>query len=1084
VILRQLFRALFFGALAFAGAVRAADLSRSLVFQNPATGEITAGLLANGEQTPAPFHFNPDRLPAGWRIAAVADWNQDQKPDWLLQHTEGFLAVWLMNGYELQSAVLLNPSHPGDARWRAVATADFNQDGQTDILFQFANERGMLAIWYLDGLQMFQAVLVDPLYPGRNWRARAATDFNGDGYPDILFDHPSHSLAIWHLREHQLVNAAFPTPRLLPEGWNLAGTFTDTSQPGVHLLLQHHTGISYTWTFNGLNRVEAPSLVPLFLGNGAMIIAQGDFSQRTPADADYDGRTDSQELAEGTDPLDSRSVTHTRLAHFRFDSDDLSGSEKQVPVRRSNVLRVPSFSGQAVEFRRGTTSSVLQYHDVEPNGGANINLQNGSVRFLFKPSWASAKIGGKGPGHNGRLIEVGTPGVGSAWWALLVSSDGNQLTFLSQTNGVESVMLVAPALFSSNTWSEIILSYSKEASHLFMPSTPAVHGKGVTAVLPASVRAQGFRIGSDIRGTLQAGGAFDEVETFNYPMGEVDNYENNNSFSAIASLSPPRIDLEWRFSPNQRTTLQRWNGTAWQTLTSGTLWNYRDTNASFQAGEKYEYRLLPQGPNIWTGSITVGVEAQPVEDRGRLILLVDKTLSSALRSELEQLQLDLIGDGWNVLRSDVPRHNDQDWSANPASIAQIKGIVSNHYVIDPARTRHVFVVGHVAIPYTGLMAPDGHTVNTIRPDHLGAWPADGYYGDVDGVWSDFTANYVNSDLPDQTNLRGDGKFDQNRYPPNRNSVAGLELAVGRIDFARLPVFNQGAKPQDEVTLLKQYLTKLHRYRHKEWTLPKRVVIGTFFESGEDHIIFITAQGSSSRLFGRRPGTVLPGDVFLDKLPALWGVQGGFGHPTAINLLPGSTHLHTAGEFATNTPPVAFYLLKGSYFGDWNLTNNFLRSILAPTNYGLAAVWTRDTQWRFDQMALGRTLGECLLRTINDSSQEFAILHTYLALMGDPTLRQHSVAPPRNVTTEINGDGFLQLNWQPSEEPNARYYVYRAASFDENFVRITADPLSTVSFVDLDAPPGPKIYQVRALAPVQTGSGSYVDLSQGIFTTAE
>src|SRR5207248_1131072 len=92
--------------------------------------------------------------------------------------------------------------------------------------------------------------------------------------------------------------------------------------------------------------------------------------------------------------------------------------------------------------------------------------------------------------------------------------------------------------------------------------------------------------------------------------------------------------------------------------------------------------------------------------------------------------------------------------------------------------------GHVPVPYSGLLNPDGH------PNHLGAWPADAYYGDMDGLWTDTTVNYVGTDPGDPAdtarlaNVPGDGKFDQSTIP------GVVRLNVGRVDLANLPGYLQ------------------------------------------------------------------------------------------------------------------------------------------------------------------------------------------------------------------------------------------------------------------------------------------------------
>jgi len=102
----------------------------------------------------------------------------------------------------------------------------------------------------------------------------------------------------------------------------------------------------------------------------------------------------------------------------------------------------------------------------------------------------------------------------------------------------------------------------------------------------------------------------------------------------------------------------------------------------------------------------------------------------------------------------------------------------------------------------------------MHPSHLGAWPADLYYGDVNGIWTDNSVNKTDSDDPRNDNIPGDGKFDQSNIP------SPVELEVGRVDMFDLPAFN----PRSEKDLLRQYLIKDHNFRHKLVTTVRRGLV--------------------------------------------------------------------------------------------------------------------------------------------------------------------------------------------------------------------------------------------------------------------
>ena len=92
--------------------------------------------------------------------------------------------------------------------------------------------------------------------------------------------------------------------------------------------------------------------------------------------------------------------------------------------------------------------------------------------------------------------------------------------------------------------------------------------------------------------------------------------------------------------------------------------------------------------------------------------------------ELSRLEQDLAGDGWTVLRHDVPRTavnpantNSSVWAARAGELASLKALIKADYNADPSNVKAVFLFGHLPVPYSGNLNPDGH------PQHQGAWPA-------------------------------------------------------------------------------------------------------------------------------------------------------------------------------------------------------------------------------------------------------------------------------------------------------------------------------------------------------------------------
>jgi len=560
--------------------------------------------------------------------------------------------------------------------------------------------------------------------------------------------------------------------------------------------------------------------------------------------------------------------------------------------------------------------------------------------------------------------------------------------------------------------------------------------------------------------------------------------------SCAVQSSPPQITLSWpqdtSVVPNSYTVFRKAPGAiSWGggTALAGTATSYADTSAV--AGLAYEYQVVKNaGSYTGYGYIQAGINVPLVESRGKVVLIVDNTYASGLAAELTRLQQDLAGDGWTVLRHDVARND---------AVVNVKNLIKADYDADPANVKAVFLFGHVPVPYSGLLNPDGH------PDHYGAWPADVYYGDMDGSWTDNSVNYtqtVNTDAADAarlTNVPGDGKFDQTTIP------SAVELQVGRVDLANMPgrlVWGGPPSFPSEQELLRQYLNKDHNFRHKLLNVQRRGIVGDYFgvRNGEAFAAsgfrgFVPCVGANNVanlnvIYNDQRGKWVPELAANDYLFA-YGC--GAGSYSTIGGL-GNTGLYNDAnttEVVNNNVHAVFTLLFGSWLGDWDHEDDIMRSVLATKDYGLAAAWSGRPHWFVHPMGLGETIGYCARLTQNNANLYQNQINTaahevHIALMGDPTLRLHPIAPAGSLGGTISA-GIATLAWTPSLDLPSGYHVYRATSVNGPFTRLTGSLLATTSFVDLSAPSG-ATYMVRAVKLESTPSGSYYNASQGIFWT--
>lgn len=534
--------------------------------------------------------------------------------------------------------------------------------------------------------------------------------------------------------------------------------------------------------------------------------------------------------------------------------------------------------------------------------------------------------------------------------------------------------------------------------------------------------------------------------------------------SATVQESPPRITLNWRQTPDSyqyvlsRKAKDQATWTPFATLSPNTT-SYVDSNVS--VGSAWEYGIVKNSAvGAIAGYIWAGIRAPLVEWRGKILLVVDNTYAASLQPELTRLEQDLVGDGWTVLRSDVSRNS---------TATQIKSLIVSNYNLDPAATKALFLFGHIAVPYSGNYNADDHA------DHTGAWVADTFYADLDGAWTDSSVNNQSATRTANRNVPGDGKFDQSQIPSN------VELQVGRVDLANMSAF----LPKTELDLLRQYLNKDHNFRHGIATAQRRALLFDGFGPSGGEAYAASGWRNFAPFFSSAQITEVGTGSFLSTANSqdyLWSYGAGGGDPSYTECYD----LGTTADFANTSFRSVFMMFFGSYFGDWDETNGLFRAPLCTPTLCLATMWAGRPHWFLHHMALGETLGFSTRLTQNNSTlyqpNAFA-REVHVSLMGDPTLRMHVVKPISNLTAMMNS-GAASLHWSASPDDNLLgYNVYRLISTSGPFERINANLITQTSYTNFVTEGGAFAYMVRAVKLETSSSGTYSNMSQGIFVNA-
>jgi len=517
-----------------------------------------------------------------------------------------------------------------------------------------------------------------------------------------------------------------------------------------------------------------------------------------------------------------------------------------------------------------------------------------------------------------------------------------------------------------------------------------------------------------------------------------------------ASDSPSKLKLEWNASTDVTTwVVRRREGNGAWTIAAASLppgtTIYEDTAATI--GKLVEYNVQRKGTTTGNAYALAGIAVPFPEDVGVVAVVVDSATSKALTTELARLDDDLAAEGWDVERVEV------EATDRPEAVrAKLQALKTKH----AERFRAAFLFGSVPRAFSGSLNPDGH------PDHKGAWPADTYYGDLDGTWTDTQALGGEGTF---INTAGDGKFDPNKLPSD------IDIAIGRVDMRELPAF----APADELALLTRYLEADHAFRIAGRTYAARTFVADSFGYFSGEAFARLAWRDAYAIYGSGPES---GKPIFDALEDAAGYGLAFGcgggSPTSAGGV-GST-----GDFAKRAPHAAFFGLFGSYFGDWSYKDNFLRAALASSGGVLATAWFARPWHHFHHLGALHTFGEAFVATANNSTTydtgAFA-RSIHLALLGDPTLRLFVARAPTGVAAS---DGFdrVTLTWTPSADADAGYVVYRREK-DATGAWNRLDAVTGTSYDDRSMAEGANYaYRVVARSLRTTGSGTFYLHSPG------
>lgn len=515
------------------------------------------------------------------------------------------------------------------------------------------------------------------------------------------------------------------------------------------------------------------------------------------------------------------------------------------------------------------------------------------------------------------------------------------------------------------------------------------------------------------------------------------------------------VELNWKMATAtnidsviiQRRILGKTNKESWQVIATFNEDVQVYLDKEIKLGIAYEYRISRTcKEQVETGYWTTGRNLTAQENRGTAIVVVDETLIEDLGAHLDRFLLDLIGDGWTVVRHDVPRGdniNKKKSVDNLKAARKIKSWIQDRYYSNSSVSYALILVGHIPLVKSGQSKPDGHTLRPLETDL--------FYADMNGAWLD----------------NGQGILSHNVIPSS-----SVEMQVGRIDFS-----NMDGKLGNEISLLKQYFDKNHHWRHGLLGDLREAYGGNGYLSVETNgLRNIVGPNKLSKGGHHDTGT---------QQPWLFGVD--FGS-------------YKYSDYTSATPIKAVFSINfGSGKLDFSNWNNTMKAMLAQQWYCLVTGWGSRPAWQLHHMALGKSIGYSHLRTVNNGTITLGGLETreytptgdyawlnsiWVNLLGDPTLHLFPLQSVRELQAERH-ETEVKLSWaKKNSNVKMQYRVYRALEkFGPYELLNPLKLLSESQYID-PTPITGAWYMVRAHALKEVYAGSFYTFSQGAFATAE
>lgn len=222
----------------------------SVIFKTASGG--MAVLLPNGKTVA----INGGRsVTPDWQLVGIADFNGDGKSDFLWQHSDGRLAIWLMDGTAVLKAFIVGEAPRG---WKAISVTDLNGDKHHDVVWRHRD--GSIAVAYFIGTTPGATAVLSGPSASATWSIVGVADFNRDGRVEFLWESAAHLLTIAPAVGPYAKGAISLNTQPFHRSWHVLSVTDYNGDGWTDILWQNDDGSVAVWLMNSTRRVGVKSL--------------------------------------------------------------------------------------------------------------------------------------------------------------------------------------------------------------------------------------------------------------------------------------------------------------------------------------------------------------------------------------------------------------------------------------------------------------------------------------------------------------------------------------------------------------------------------------------------------------------------------------------------------------------------------------------------------------------------------------------------------------------------------------------------------------------------------------------------------